>query len=230
MTCRKIRLKLPGYLDGALSARDHAELSHHLPGCAECRGLLQDYARMAALVGRAEPPAVPPDLALRIRLAVADARCDTWLVRARRAATRMLEDILEPLAVPATGGVAMSLLIYAFVLHSLLLGVPVGAVPNDQPIQLFRPARLQMLSAVPASAAGPQVPEIGSDLGPVEFTVNERGQAVSYQVLSGTPDRATLRHLDHFLLFSQFQPQLSFGQPIAGGRVVVQFDALQVRD
>lgn len=230
MTCREIGQKLPGYLDGALSARDHSELSRHLPGCGECRGLLQDYARMASRLARVELPAVPADLALRIRLAVADARRDTWMVSMRRACRRMLEDILEPLAVPATGGVAMSLLIYAFVLHSLLLGVPVGAVPNDQPIQLCHPARVQTLSEVPAAAAGAQMPQIGPEVGPVEFTINQHGQAVSYQVLGGTPDRATLRHLDHFLLFSQFQPQVSFGQPIAGGRVVVQFDELQVRD
>jgi hypothetical protein len=230
MTCRKIRQQIPGYLDGALSAREHAELSRHLPGCRECRGLLEDYSRVAALVARTEPPAVPADLSLRIRLAVADARGDTWLVRARRAATRMLEDILEPLAVPATGGLAMSLLIYAFILHSLFLGVPLGAVPNDQPTQLFQPARLHTLSTLPISVAGPQVPDLGPEVGPVEFMINERGQAVSYQVLSGNPDRATLRQLDHFLLFSEFRPQLSFGRPVAGGRVVVQFDELQVRD
>jgi len=230
MTCRNVRQKLPGYLDGALSASDHAELARHLPGCPECRVLLEDYARMAALLARAESPAVPADLSLRIRLAVADARRDTWLERARRAATRMLEDILEPLAVPATGGLAMSLLFYALVLHSLLLGVPLGAVSNDQPTQLFQPARLQTLSALPIGAAGAQVPSLGGDVGPVEFTVDARGQAVSYLVLSGTPDRATLRQLDKFLLFSRFQPQLSFGRPTAGGRVLVQFDQLQVRD
>lgn len=230
MTCRNIRRKLPGYLDGALSAREHAELSRHLPGCNECRALLQNYARMAALLARTEPPEVPPDLSLRIRLAVADARRDAWLPRMRRAATRMLEDILEPLAVPATGGVAMSLLIYAFVLHSLLLGVPLGAVPNDQPTQLFRPARLQTLSALPVSVSGALVPQLGPDVGPVEFTVDEHGQGLGYQVLSGSPDRTTKRQLDQLLLFSQFQPQLSFGRPVSGGRVVVQFDELQVRD
>ena len=230
MTCLRIQQKLSGYLDGGLSARDHSRVSRHLLGCRDCRSLLEDYSRMATLLARSEVPAVPADLSLRIRLAVVDARRDTWAVRARRAATRMLEDFLEPFAVPATGGVAMSLLIYAFVLHSLFLGVPLGAVPNDQPTQFFRPARLQTLSAVPPGAAGPLVPEIGPEIGPVEFTVNEHGQAVSYQVLSGSPDRATLRNLDHFLLFSQFQPQLSFGQPVAGGRVVVQFDELQVRD
>lgn len=228
MTCREVRRKLPGYLDGALSAREHASVARHLPGCAECRSQLECYSRMAALLAHAEPPAPPPELSLRIRLAVDSARRDSVWRRVRRAATRMLEDILEPLAVPATGGVAMSLMFYALVLHSLFLGVPLGAVPHDQPIPVIQPARLEVLSALPASAGGQHIPDISSDVDLVEFTIDAQGRAVSYEVLSGRPGRETLRQLDHILLFSHFQPQLSFGRPTAG-RVLVRFDEYHVK-
>jgi hypothetical protein len=229
MTCRSVRQKLSGYLDGALSSPDHLEIARHLPECAGCRNQLEGYSRVAALLARAEVPPPPDGLSLRIRLAVDQARRDSLWNRARRAATRMLEDILEPLAVPATGGVAMSLLFYALVLHSLFLGVPLGAVPNDRPLPVTQPARLETLSALPTSVAGPRLPELTSDVDLVEFTVNAQGQAVSYSVLSGTPDRETLRQLDHVLLFSHFHPQLSFGRPTAGGRVIVRFDEFHVK-
>jgi len=229
MTCRTVSRKLPGYLDGALSPREHVDVARHLPGCPECRNELEAYSRMAALMARAEPPAPPPELSLRIRLAVEDARRDSVWSRVRRAATRLLEDVLEPLAVPATGGVAMSLLVYALILHSLFLGVPLGAVPHDQPIPVTQPARLQTLSALPVSVGGQHIPEISSDVNLVEFTVNAQGQGVSYEVLSGTPDRDALRELDHVLLFSHFQPQLSFGRPTAGGHVIVRFDEFHVK-
>lgn len=228
MTCRTVRRNLPGYLDGALATRDHLKIAQHLPGCAECRSQLEGYSRMAALLAHAELPAPPLELSLRIRLAVDRARRDTVWRRARRVATRMLEDILEPLAVPATGGLAMSLMFYAIVLHSLLLGVPLGAVPHDQPIPVIQPARLEMLSALPASAGRQHIPDISSDVDLVEFTINAQGQAVSYEVLSGTPGRDTLRQLDHIMLFSHFQPQLSFGRPTAG-RVLVRFDEYHVK-
>jgi Putative zinc-finger len=228
MTCRSIRQKLPGYLDGALSPREHLNVARHLPQCSECRNELEGYSRVAALVAHAETPAPPDGLALRIRLAVDQERRNSLWNRARRTATRMLEDILEPLAVPATGGVAMSLLFYALVLHSLFVGVPLGAVPHDQPIPVMQPARLEMLSALPASA-GPALPDISSDVDLVEFTVNAQGQAISYEVLSGTADRETLRQLDHVLLFSHFRPQLSFGRPTAGGHVIVRFDEYHVK-
>src|SRR5271154_3003834 len=224
MTCHGIRQLLPGYLDGALSQSEHLNVARHLPGCSECRNELEGYSRMGAMLAHADAPATPDGLALRIRLAVDQARRDSVWNRTRRAATRMLEDILEPLAVPATGGVAMSLVFYALVLHSLFVGVPLGAVPHDQPIPVTQPARLETLSALPASAGAAQIPEIGSDVDLVEFTVNAQGQATSYEVLSGTADRDTLRQLDHVLLFSHFRPQLSFGRPTAGGRVIVRFD------
>src|SRR5271170_3167781 len=177
MTCRSVARKLPGYLDGALSSREHLKVARHLPGCPECRNELESYSRLASLVAHAEPSAPPAELSLRIRLAVDDARRDSPWLRAHRAATRLLEDILEPLAVPATGGVAMSLLIYALVLHSLFLGVPLGAVPHDQPIPVTQPARLETLSSLPVSAVGSQVPEISSDVDLVDFTVDAQGQA-----------------------------------------------------
>jgi anti-sigma factor RsiW len=229
MTCRTVLRLLPGYLDGALSTRGHAAVARHLPGCSECRSQLEGYARMAGLLAHAEPPAPPPGLSLRIRLAVDHARRDTLWRRVRRAAARMLEDILEPLAVPATGGMAMSLFVYALVLHSLFLGVPLGAVAHDQPIPVTQPARLESLSTLPASAGAQHIPDISADVNLVEFTVNAEGQAVSYEVLSGRPDRDTLRQLDHLMMFSHFQPQLSFGRPTAGGRVIVRFDEFHVR-
>lgn len=229
MTCRTVRRKLPGYLDGALSTREHAAVARHLPGCEECRSELEGYARMAGLLAHADAPAPPPELSLRIRLAVDHTRRDTIWRRIRRAATRALEDILEPLAVPATGGVATSLLVSALMLHSLFLGVPLGAVAHDQPIPVIRPARLESLSVLPASAGGQHIPDISGDVNLVEFTVNAQGQAVSYEVLSGSPDRETVRQLDHIMMFSHFQPQLSFGRPTAGGRVIVRFDEFHVK-
>ncbi|HUJ41361.1 MAG TPA: anti-sigma factor [Candidatus Acidoferrales bacterium] len=229
MTCSSVLRKLPGYLDGALSAREHAAIARHLPGCDSCRGQLQGYARMAALLARVETPAPPAGLSLRIRLAVDHVRSETVWRRVRRAASRMIVDILEPLAVPATGGVAASLFVYALMLHSFFVGVPLGAVPHDQPIPVVQPARLESLSALPASAGGQHIPDLNADVTLVEFTVDAEGQAVSYEVLSGRPDRETRRQLDHMLMFSHFQPQLSFGRPTAGGRVLVRFDEFHVR-
>ncbi len=232
MTCRTVRKKLPGYLDGALGPGDHALLASHLVDCLECRRELEAHSRMATLLGHVERTLPPSDLSLRIRVAVAEERLrGNWWQRLRHGAVMALHNIFEPLALPATGGVLMSLAVYAVFLQSLLLGVPLGAVPNDLPINvnLIQPARLQTLSPFPLHVSGEGASEAGPDGRLVEFTVNAEGRAVSYEILSGSADRDTRRELDQMMVFSSFRPQLSFGRPTAGGRVVVRFDEFRVK-
>ena len=63
----------------------------------------------------------------------------------------------------------------------------------------------------------------------LDVTVDQHGQMVGYQILSG-PTSVDLRHqLDQMLLFSRFRPMLSFGRPTAGGHVILSFSAVRVR-
>jgi hypothetical protein len=62
----------------------------------------------------------------------------------------------------------------------------------------------------------------------VEATVNAEGQAVDYRVLSGRVDAAMRRQLDQVVLFSRFRPQMNFGRPTSGGRVVLSFSQIRV--
>jgi hypothetical protein len=63
----------------------------------------------------------------------------------------------------------------------------------------------------------------------IDVTVDQHGQMVGYQILSG-PHSVDLRHqLDQMLLFSRFRPMMSFGRPTAGGHVILSFSAVRVR-
>ena len=137
---------------------------------------------------------------------------------------------LAPLAVPATGGAFTTTLVFALLFQSLLVGVPLGAVPNDVPIGLIQNARLLSLAPFPVRGGHPSA-WTGANLLLVEATVNERGEAVGYEILYG-PDRPTIRReLDQVMLFSRFRPQMTFGRPTSGGRVrmVLTFSEIRVR-
>jgi len=58
------REQLSAYLDGELSAAEHAALERHLPGCAECRAELVELRRVRALLGALPTPALPRSFAL----------------------------------------------------------------------------------------------------------------------------------------------------------------------
>jgi hypothetical protein len=207
-------------------------MGRHLEVCGNCREELRAYQAMSSLMSGVQRPLPPADLALKIRVAAAQRLSDrTWLHYARRVRTRaemVLKNILEPIAIPATGGFTVAFVVFVIVCQVLGLGVPMRADSNDSPTNLLQPARLETLAPFPITGL-----EESGHAGPhallVEATINAQGEAVSYRILAG-PDTDTIRRqLDLVLLFSRFRPLMSFGRFTAGGRVVLSFSDISIR-
>jgi anti-sigma factor RsiW len=206
-------------------------VSKHLESCRDCRHELERYQKLMQLLGRFQHAAAPDDLPTRIRIAVAKAREESGLPamsrRLRDRAHLILANILQPLALPATGGLVVALLVFTLVLPFYARVGPLTPGPDDLPSALFQPARLETLAGFPVTLAdsaanGPQTLLI-------EATVGVDGSIVDYRILSGPSDAAVRHQLDQVLLFSRFRPSMSFGRPMAGGRVVMSFSAVNVK-
>ncbi len=239
MTCEKVHTKLAGYLDDAAASatrpEERIEVRTHLDGCADCREELQRYRKLGVLLSRMPRAIPPPELAVRIKVAAAQAKAtQDWSSRWQHFKDRteiLFENTYRPLTVPATGGLFSAIVVFVFVLHMILPGITVQADPNDLPLGLLRPAELITLSNNPAGMDPElQHPDVILDHDLlVDVTVDAEGGMSSYRILSG-PDSPTLRHqLDQMLLFSRFRPMLSFGRPTPGGHVVISFSAVHVR-
>jgi len=106
----------------------------------------------------------------------------------------ILENILEPLALPATGGLTVALVVFYPGLQLLGMGAPLRAGANDSPTNLLQPARLEALAPFPVTGM-----EESGHSGPhallVATTVNALGQAVTYEIIAGriTYDSAPTR-------------------------------------
>lgn len=237
MTCSRVMRLLPGYLDGALpeslGREGHASIGSHLETCPSCRRELERYRRIQRMMSEAVRPSPPADLGVRIRLAVSSARARGDLgSRMRRVKDRLavvLENIFEPLALPATGGIVVALLVFALVYQVLGVGMPVGAATPDSPTNLLQPARLETLAGFQMSKLEEMTRTGGQHPLLVEAMVNADGQAVRYRVISGQVDVNMQRELDQVLFFSRFRPQMSFGRPTSGGRVILSFSQIRVR-
>jgi hypothetical protein len=239
MKCATVKSNLAGYLDDALvtaaSDSDRVELRQHLESCASCREELQTYRKLSLLLSRA-PRVVPPaDLAVRIKVAAAQMRPEqTWKQRYSAVRDRMEilgDNVFRPLTVPATGGFFSAILVFVVMLHMMVPGISVQAVQNDVPLNLMQPAELITLSDNPGNWAPEQhETELSLPHGLlVDVTVDQHGQMVDYQILSG-PDSQDMRHqLNQMLIFSRFKPMMSFGKPAMGGHVILGFSAVHVR-
>ncbi len=228
MNCAQAKRQLAGYLDGAISSSAHDRVRAHLADCRECLGELENYRRLAVCLASVAPAPVPSDLALRIRLQAsrAESRLGVFQRLSSRAALTF-ENILRPIAVPATGGLLTALVAFVLIVQNILVGVPMGGiVPNDLALHLVQPARLESLADF-------QVPGIDASMGSagvltVEATLNAEGQVVSYSILAGPDDAAVHHQLDQVMMFSRFSPELSFGVPQSGGRVLISFSEVRV--
>jgi hypothetical protein len=230
MNCAQAERTLSGYLDGAIYSEEHDLLREHLALCGFCRKQLEGYRVLATCLAHVEPAPAPADLALRIRVQ-ASRTSSVWARLSRWGAHGVLsiENILEPLAVPATGGFLTALAVFVLVVQSLLVNVPrEGAVPEDPPLNLVQPAKVESLAPFPMPG---MVAEGTSDSGGLflEAILNSHGEVVCYKILSGPHDKTVKRQIDQMLLFSRFRPQLNFGVPTNGGRVFLSFSQVYVR-
>jgi anti-sigma factor RsiW len=239
MKCTTVRKNLAGYLDDALTGaarvEERAEVREHLESCKACRAELQQFRKLAVMLSRAAQNVPPADLAVRIKVAAAQAQqSHDWQSRFRRVKDRaeiLLDNVFRPITLPATGGLFSAILVFVLVFQMIVPGITVRAVENDVNINLIRPAELVTLSDYPQSWA-PEKNDVELSLPHgllLDVTVDAHGQMTGYEILSG-PNSLEIRHqLDQMLLFSRFSPMLSFGRPTSGGHVVLSFSAVRVR-
>lgn len=237
MACACVRRLLPGYLDGALPDRIgtqlHLRMARHLEQCFACRTELERYRLLSRMVLSVCSEQPPEDLPLSIRIAVSQARAAGGMrERLDRCRTRLelfVDHVLEPLLIPVTGGAVVALIVFALVFPILGGSMPLRAARPDLPTSLMQPARLEALAGFPLQGledfAGPD----DSHALLVEARVNAAGQAFEYRVIGGQPHAALRHQLDRVVLFSRFRPQMNFGRPTSGGRVVLGFSRILVR-
>jgi hypothetical protein len=228
MNCYEAAQRLPGYLDGAVHTGDRALLRDHLASCEDCRNELERYRVVASYLANVEACVPPPGLALQIRVRASQLE-EGWLLQWGSRAKLFFRNILEPLAVPATGGLLTALGVFVLVVQNILVGVPLGgAVPNDLPLNLVQPARLEKLAPFPIPGVRSTEEHADSAGLMLEAKLNAQGQVVCYRILSGPNDSLAQRQVEQLLLFSRFRPEVSFGRPRAG-RVFLNFSEVRVR-
>jgi hypothetical protein len=159
----------------------------------------------------------PPDLALKIRVALSQERSISFRRRWQGFVVRA-ENAFNAFMLPATAG-----LVTAIVMFGLFVGffaqAPVVSAANDIPTSLYMPPRLASAPFADNITGGPVV---------IEALVDATGRLESYRIIAGEDSEEIRRQLDRSLLFTQFEPAKAFGAPTSG-RVVISFSNVSVR-
>ena len=212
---------MSSYLDGCVTRRQLAQMNEHVQACADCGGDFAYLQRTQSLVASLGRKSAPPDLALRLRVALsqemANARRSRWeTLRVR------WDNAFNAIMVPATAGLVTTLVIFGVLISFLYYPAQVRA-SNDVPTVLYTPAQLRSTPfemTMGVTSAESLV---------VEAYVGPDGRVQDYRILSAPEEaQAVLPQLKNMLIFTTFQPATAFGQPTSG-RVILTFSKVQVK-
>jgi len=211
MSCVEVRELLSEDVDARLERPAANRVRRHLAVCRECRQhrnqLVQTRSHVRALARFA--PAPPAGFRTRLLVAashqrqklMAPAGVLAWHFERFRL---WLDNLVSPLAVPVTGGLLATALSFLILVPSVATQIESGIA--DVPLGIHTQATLK----------APPPFSVTDDAVAVELLVDEQGRMIDcwLPVYKTTPQDARLRRsVENALLFSQFTPATTFGQP-----------------
>jgi Putative zinc-finger len=222
--CTHVRQQFSGYLDGAVTGAAMHEIASHLEVCSDCAAEFAEWRNAQSLVSSIGPAKAPPNLALRLRVALSQQSTNTAQEKFSRGRIRW-QNTFRPLVLQATAGLASTIVLLGAV--SLLVGMVASPEPllaRDEPIGgMASSPRFLYTSLEPAGGVGDRENPVV-----VQAYVNGEGRVYDYRIVSGTADLKTRAQLEDYLAFSVFAPARLFGQPVRG-TVVHSFSGVAVR-
>lgn len=222
MNCTETRSLLSLYLDGAVTGRQMHEIGGHLSNCPACAAhyaALKRTQHAVAGLGRRQPP---PDLALRIRVALSHEIAKQKRPMFEGVFVRV-DNAVRSFMVPATAGALSAVIFFGLLIGFFAMPQQLQARNNDVPTSLYTPPELRL------SPFGWQMSSIDADSIVVEVVVGADGRVQDYRIVSAPSGSAEMMtQLNSMLIFTQFRPATSFGQPVAG-RALLSFAKISVK-
>jgi hypothetical protein len=222
MNCGEAKHLFSPYLDGRVSGREMRALTGHMQECPRCVHEYVALQRAQQLLAGLGPKKAPPDLALKLRVALSREAAMQRRPRLEGVLVR-LENVLNAFMVPATAGLVSAVLTFGLLLGFFALPTQLQASSADVPLMLYTGPQLEQ------SVFGTSLGSFGEDSVVVEAYVDANGRVQDYRVLSepeGTKD--VLPQLKNLLIFTTFRPALSMGVPTSG-RAVISFSKISVK-
>jgi hypothetical protein len=215
VSCKEIVHNLSMVLDRKVPVDAAAEYDGHFAECASCahqlRSAQQLRSSLRSIPARMAPVALTTKLRVigsherlrRQRYGSPGALWRNWLADARL----LFQNLMRPLAIPTFGGVTSSIILFSMLMPAL--ATRVALTRDDIPTVLN--TQVSLKNIVPLAFAHDEVV--------VELTIDGQGQIADYSI----PDcqrmpvsPAMRRAIECNLLFTQFNPATTFGQPKAG--------------
>jgi hypothetical protein len=222
--CSNFQDKFSDYLDGRLTGLEMQSVAAHIDSCSACASEWNSLRFAQSALAGLGPVPEPPDLALRLRVAVSQerARLAKSPLQAWNLAWR---NTVGPFLLQAAAGFASAVLLIGTV--AVMVGIvaqPQRAQAGDEPLGAATAPRLI------DSITGTGDNDVAILPAPVlvEAYINDNGQVYDFNIVSGPNDAETRSEIENLLLAERFEPAKFWGQRVRGV-AVVSFSGVSVR-
>ena len=214
MNCRWASRHIAAYVEGELTPVSKWVMRNHLSGCQDCFRRYEREDDLIPEVRRLQAIAVPPDLQIRLLVALSHANENSWA----RWKIRLLE-ATRPIAVPATGGFLAAVALFVGLMANFYFVPP--SLDADIPLTYLT----RTLVTAPSVSTAPAL-AVARDIA-VEAFVDGQGHIYDFRIIWSPgaypePDRILRTQLAQALLRTRFDPATRFGRPTLG-RVLLSF-------
>jgi hypothetical protein len=229
MSCENVQERISLLLDCNLPAAEREYVLAHLDACGKCGERFETMQSMRASLRDMAQPRVPATLATQLRVLASherarriarknlSARVAHWVTATRLA----FDNMMRPFAVPVTGGLMSSLVMFSLLVPSLSfphnhsyeppLAVAETDVQWGDPDGKIVGATADHARLLPGSAV-----IYGNEVS-LTLLIDERGRVQDYYLSGGE----LTEEMTSLILLSQFTPATVNGQPTWGLKQVV---------
>jgi hypothetical protein len=217
-------------------------IAAHLDQCSACSDEFAGWRQMQQSLADLGPAKAPPDLALRLRVALSQEHSRTTRQSLAKWQMRW-QNTLAPFLLRASAGFASAVLLIGSV--ALLIGAfasPETVEARDEPSSAAISPRFlysmtesnapqSSLDETKAGRRGKDTVEAvdtSANQVIVEAYVNDEGRVYDYRIISGPDTPSSRAQVENLLLFSVFEPARVFGEPVRGV-AVVSFSGISVQ-
>jgi len=247
--CEAAQDLMSPFIDSMATANEIDRLQGHLDACAPCQRQLQSFISVRSLLARVEQPVTPEDFVLDTRVKLSQERHKNSFEKFEN----RLSNALKPLAIPAIGGVSVTMILFGFLLGATISNSTVMA--NDRVLEngaiLYKAVwtpNLTMIRSGPGSAKTEDderplyKPVRTTDRTMIRFAasdsndwieplmiethVGDDGKVLDYRIISGPETLEVRRFVREQLSLAQFTPAMAFGRPV-DSKIILSFVAVK---
>ena len=214
MDCQRVKLTLSALQDGCVVEAERRELAAHLERCSDCSQHWDQLAMIRAAVRGIPKRPVPNHVSFALR-AIASHEAEQrrrytglsgQVRKFHEVSSLWAHNLMRPLALPAAGGLASAVFLFSMVMTNFQ-GI-YRQHSNDVPIAIatIPTVRTSMLDIANAEIT-------------VDVFVDENGRVIDFSFpegYGGFSSSQMRRMLENNLVFTEFNPATTFGQPTAG--------------